>query len=167
MEAGVLLPWEKYQLYPIRERNQKDLDRFLTNQGPSVPSVVAEEEEEEEAAEEEGTSVSNKTAGVSPVLKSGDRGFISEFYSRSRLHHIASWGAEFKDYVSLLRAECDGKFLLREALKEQPRTEEDEEAMEEVDKGPVVMHVDMDCFFVSVGLRGKAELKGESSQVLF
>ena len=35
--------------------------------------------------------------------KAGDANFVSEFYSNSRLHHISTWGAEFKAFVNELQ----------------------------------------------------------------
>ncbi|XP_076285625.1 rev1 DNA directed polymerase [Lasioglossum baleicum] len=104
--------------------------------------------------------------------------FISEFYSHSRLHHISTMGATFKNYVNELRDKSDGKFPGLAKLKEfrdlkldkslsdsQSSFRNDlfdlqEENRVDSSQGSVIMHIDMDCFFVSVGLRNKPELKG-------
>nr|XP_033331217.1 DNA repair protein rev1 isoform X2 [Megalopta genalis] len=104
--------------------------------------------------------------------------FISEFYSHSRLHHISTMGATFKNYVNELRDKSDGKFPGLDKLKKfrdlklhqsmsdsQNNFEDDtfdfqEENRTDSNQGSVIMHIDMDCFFVSVGLRNKPELKG-------
>lgn len=46
-----------------------------------------------------------------------DPNFLAEFYSNSRLHHIATLGAGFKHYVSKLRESHKGGFPARDQLK--------------------------------------------------
>lgn len=103
----------------------------------------------------------------STMVKAGDKNFLNEFYSNSRLHHIATWGAEFKAYVSEIQKSSSHSFPGRERLRQlhvenalkfgQPET------LSSARHGSVqktVMHIDMDCFFVSVGLLTRPELKG-------
>ena len=80
-----------------------------------------------------------------------DPKFLSEFYNNSRLHHIATLGAGFKDYISELREKHSGIFPDRLVLLSSTIVEDDSKK---------VMHIDMDCFFVSVGLRSRPHLRG-------
>ncbi|KAH8379111.1 hypothetical protein KR009_003124 [Drosophila setifemur] len=83
-----------------------------------------------------------------------DPGFLSEFYKNSRLHHIATLGAGFKQHVCELRqAHGSQGFPMREKLKSLKRSTQ-------FGSDRLVMHIDMDCFFVSVGLRSHPELRG-------
>ncbi|XP_044261651.1 DNA repair protein Rev1 [Tribolium madens] len=80
-----------------------------------------------------------------------DPHFLQEFYSNSRLHLISTLGAEFKQFIADLRdkpREFPGRSKLEVSKTGAPP------------QTPVVMHIDMDCFFVSVGLRTRPELRG-------
>ncbi|XP_015604476.1 DNA repair protein REV1 isoform X2 [Cephus cinctus] len=105
-------------------------------------------------------------------------GFLTEFYNNSRLHHISTMGATFKDYINELRDKSDGIFPGLDRLKSTIRktqttvspngngSDSDTEIFDVSDNGKksvgnIVMHIDMDCFFVSVGLRNKPELVGQ------
>lgn len=41
-------------------------------------------------------------------LSAENRKRVSEFFSHSRLHHISTWGAEYKAYVTQLQAQVGG-----------------------------------------------------------
>ena len=81
---------------------------------------------------------------------------MNEFFNNSRLHHIATLGAGFKQYVSELRRKNpDRVFPDRKNLKLNLVQKDDM-----VDLTTKIMHIDMDCFFVSVGLKKHPHLRG-------
>lgn len=84
-----------------------------------------------------------------------DSNFLSEFYNNSRLHHISTLGAKFKEYISELRENHCGQFPDREELLALKSA-----GSKEFEGKPAIMHIDMDCFFVSVGLRSRPQLRG-------
>ncbi|XP_046753704.1 DNA repair protein Rev1 isoform X2 [Diprion similis] len=87
-------------------------------------------------------------------------------------------GAVFKDYINELRDKSDKSFPGLESLKKLKRPKRMPETLDPMNSDseedlidssldektakqePVIMHIDMDCFFVSVGLRNRPELKG-------
>ncbi|XP_047478383.1 DNA repair protein REV1-like [Penaeus chinensis] len=96
--------------------------------------------------------------------------FLSEFYNNSRLHHISTMGAIFKQYVNEIKrkgSSFPGRKRLMEWLKTSGKnTVKPEGIHHHLEKGfklkskRVIMHIDMDCFFVSVGLRKHPHLRG-------
>ncbi|XP_075056261.1 DNA repair protein REV1 isoform X2 [Mixophyes fleayi] len=97
-------------------------------------------------------------AATSQLPKTVDSSFISDFYSHSRLHHIATWKCEFTEFVRGLQTQCNGSFPGRERLKKMKPGVLSASNLPKCQN--CIIHVDMDCFFVSVGLRNRPELKG-------
>ncbi|XP_043373365.1 DNA repair protein REV1 isoform X8 [Dermochelys coriacea] len=56
-------------------------------------------------------------ATPSSLSKPLDCSFISDFYSRSRLHHISTWKCELTEFVNTLQRKNNGVFPGREKLK--------------------------------------------------
>uniref|UniRef100_A0AAY4DVS1 DNA repair protein REV1 n=1 Tax=Denticeps clupeoides TaxID=299321 RepID=A0AAY4DVS1_9TELE len=113
---------------------------------------------------------SNHSAGPShnpsnhsgkPTACGPDAGIISEFFTHSRLHHISTWRNEFSEYVNSLQSRRQatggavfcGKDKLKKLLASRVSAPQVRQSC--------ILHVDMDCFFVSVGIREKAHLKGK------
>ncbi|CAJ1079672.1 DNA repair protein REV1 isoform X2 [Xyrichtys novacula] len=94
-------------------------------------------------------------------------GLISEYYSHSRLHQISTWRSGFSEYVNELHskrktaggASFPGKDRLRKSLAQ--RMTDSQGTSASTNPKSCIFHVDMDCFFVSVGIRHRPELKGK------
>ncbi|CAH1257907.1 DNA repair protein REV1-like isoform X2 [Branchiostoma lanceolatum] len=116
-------------------------------------------------------------SGKKPMGSSKDANFVAEFYDNSRLHHLSTWRTDFQAYVNVLQGKGDngfpGRQRLCDHLQSRPEATTDDNIISfpETDRftpesktqqlGKVVMHLDMDCFFVSVGLRNHPELRGK------
>lgn len=98
---------------------------------------------------------SEKRVGTQHARSAVDSNFLTDFYNNSRLHHISTLGAKFKKYISELREKHDGNFAGRDALLTLKSDKPNEFQVESK-----IMHIDMDCFFVSVGLRSRPQLRG-------
>ncbi|XP_001352803.3 DNA repair protein REV1 isoform X1 [Drosophila pseudoobscura] len=137
---------------PLVEPVEADLSNILNN----LQQVVATSPKNETAAKAavEVSVISNNSARTAV-----DPAFLSEFYKNSRLHHIATLGAGFKQYVCELRQANGGKpFPKRDELRSVLSCDQ----VMNMSAASVlyIMHIDMDCFFVSVGLRSHPEWRG-------
>ncbi|XP_061482850.1 DNA repair protein REV1 isoform X2 [Rhineura floridana] len=115
------------------------------------------------------TSVPDPSKVDPPLSKPSNCNFISDFYSHSRLHHISTWKCEFTEFVSTLQRQNSAIFPGREKLKKMKagqstinKADSDcASIMSSTKHQSCIMHVDMDCFFVSVGIRDRPDLKGK------
>ena len=71
-------------------------------------------------------------------------GFLSGYFAKSRLHHLSTWKSSLQDMVS-------------SALREAGRSPGSVDLPKGVRR--VIMHIDFDSFFVSVGLRKRLDLR--------
>ena len=139
VKAGKLLDYSNYLLYTHQSKNQP---KISFKQMPNTSSGAI-------------SSDANKENDNSKwVAKDAtDSRFLGEFFNNSRLHHIATMGANAKDYVSNLRSQHNGSFPARDSLQDVRNT-----GVNDVPR--TIMHIDMDCFFVSVGLVSRPDLRG-------
>lgn len=71
-------------------------------------------------------------------------GFLAGYFGKSRLHHLSTWKSEMREMVG-------------QALREANRAQGSVDLPKGVHR--VIMHIDFDAFFVSVGLRSRPELR--------
>uniref|UniRef100_A0A8D1X3E8 DNA repair protein REV1 n=1 Tax=Sus scrofa TaxID=9823 RepID=A0A8D1X3E8_PIG len=145
-----------FSLAPLHSNTRVNGAHHSTVQGPSSTRSTSS------------VPMPSKAAPSVPPRPS-DCNFISDFYSRSRLHHISMWKCELTEFVNTLQRQSSGIFPGREKLK---KMKTGRSALVVTDTGNMsvlssprhqscIMHVDMDCFFVSVGIRNRPDLKGK------
>lgn len=87
----------------------------------------------------------SSSSGDARSLVCTEPGFIQNFFQSSRLHHLSIWKADLIEFAA----------QTMESTKQGRR-------VSSADQFPrIIMHVDMDCFFASVGLRDRPHLVGK------
>lgn len=120
------------------------------------------DDHESDAAEEEFLHNETKSDGMgnnSMAMKAGDPGFLEAFFAKSRLHHLSTAGNDFKSYIQEKRCNRPTDFIGLQRLKRYVKEMQVQSSF--IWNGPMIMHIDMDCFFVSVGLLNKPLLRGK------
>ncbi|CAN7986236.1 unnamed protein product [Ixodes hexagonus] len=184
VKAGKLLPVQDYLLHsPDLKKGQQQINSLKLAERPAtstVPSSEAHNDEEDGWLSSDDCVDSGNECEVlhaaqncthrSPPrqehknsdnsrYQAGDSRFLQEFYGRSRLHHISTASLKLRDYVAQLRSVGNCNFVGVQRLKSHLLEQTSAERVQE--HGKVLMHIDMDCFFVSVGLRSRPHLKGK------
>lgn len=119
--------------------------------GPSNPTTPTKDQTNA-ASKSNSTSPTNKP--IHPELQSEwarknssiAPDFLDKFFGNSRLHHISTAKINMQEFV---RRETEGK----------PRPKPNPNGLK------TIMHVDMDCFFVSVALASRPDLAGKPAAV--
>ncbi|XP_053952642.1 DNA repair protein Rev1 [Anastrepha ludens] len=162
VKAMRILDYTRYLLYTNQKGTQPRLAFKKSNQD-EVENVFSENEicgAIQGKGDSPTATASDKAIKKETARTAVDPQFLSEFYNNSRLHHIATLGASFKQYVSDLRERYStNDFPARLKLKE--RLYGNIKASNRMSSVSWIMHIDMDCFFVSVGLRKHPELRGK------
>ncbi|XP_076821488.1 DNA repair protein REV1-like isoform X2 [Clavelina lepadiformis] len=91
------------------------------------------------------------------IVSTTDSTFLSDFYSHSRLHFLSTWRTELADYVRSLSNENANLAGFNELRKIATTTPGPGCS---TTRGKYIVHIDMDCFFVSVGLLSRPHLAG-------
>ncbi|CAO4365041.1 unnamed protein product [Caenorhabditis nigoni] len=97
-----------------------------------------------------------ETTSTSGFLDARNPNFIRDYYARSRLHLISTLAQDMKDFVANLKLE--GK-LTEKCFPENELAEMGGNSLGTGTERNIVFHVDLDCFFVSVAVRDRKELR--------
>uniref|UniRef100_A0A7M5WQM1 DNA repair protein REV1 n=2 Tax=Clytia hemisphaerica TaxID=252671 RepID=A0A7M5WQM1_9CNID len=173
LKAGRLLSIDKYLLYSVNKRDgnvlsfqslktkQPSLDSGFGSESLPAPSKHANDITTDNADIIDQDS--NKTCHQQPILskhdystkpkstiksplKAGQDNFISEYYTHSRLHHLSMWKAELKKFTDSIQ---------------KKRVSSTKTVPSHFSRQTLIMHVDLDSFFVSVSLKLNSELRGK------
>ncbi len=150
---------------PPRPSSPKTPSPVLSPSVPSIPEYA--EHKSNPAAQRAMTDPAWRAEHTSMAP-----GFIAGYYANSRLHHLSTWKAELRTLVTeaheraergdVLKASgsTTGVSMRHAALVMKNPLKGKEKAGST--KEQVIMHVDFDAFFVSVGLVSRPHLRGKS-----
>lgn len=148
----------------LKENRLLDYTNYLlhTKKNSAQPQISFKKQEPKSEDEKVAMNLEhlNSKLQEDSNLKTGtavDKNFLQEFLNNSRLHHISQLSSGFKFYITDLRKKHSGIFQDRDTLKAIIKTN-DKILTSKFES--IIMHIDMDCFFVSVGLKKHPHLKG-------
>lgn len=166
--------------------SSQDVGNFPFSQEDS--DSISSQEQSAWSSQSVFTSSSKK---IRNFVHSVDPEFLSLFFSNSRYHYLSTWKNEHKDFVNNLQKIEERKLPGKEKLQvllnttdtEDSETEDSSKHSGPIGYAPssqsqviqergfnckkmfeektVVMHLDMDCFFVAVSLLNYPELRGK------
>jgi len=144
--AERLLPAINYRLYHrTGEQSSLNFSVLTKGKGPASGSVP----KKAKLPDNNDSDISDASSGRNaPPTNAAD--LISEFYTHSRLHHLSLWSTELKEFTARMRTQITPK-LVKLSAQQTPRK----------DNSNIFVHIDLDCFFVSVGLRDRPQLLGK------
>lgn len=160
IKAQRRLPEEQYQLRSQGAKGKKELLGY---------DLVTQAEQEsfgtqEQATTEEREKTPEQRRHKEPRSKEEAHHdctspeFLQHYFSASRLHYLSSWKQRWQQELSA--------FLLKED-QEKKEVDGTNQRQEQVVFGEhmkrtetIIMHIDIDCFFVSVTVREHPELRG-------
>lgn len=150
IRAGKLLPWRDFKTIEV-EKSQGIFAK------PVVP-VITDSGEEETDLKHANTTAADEPDRIFPVNCLAPD-FIESFYRKSRLHHLSTWKAELKrKYQGLALAQNRKR---TEMIRKRKRDVGPIRISARAPKLPqrLILHIDFDSFFVSVGLLKSPHLK--------
>lgn len=179
IKQNKLLPTHDYEMYKeiTKSRGQTELNfKRIEPMKPitsdfNVPNSDDEIEVEETNTHEK-TPPSSETDNDDgddddehlSVLDAKHPKYLETFLKRSRLHYLSSTAIAKKVYVQDLRQKPEHRQTIekfREELKTKLQRTERDYLFKFNEKDKIYMHIDMDCFFVSVATRNQPELRDQ------
>lgn len=138
--AGKPLDYRDFLIYEKGAQEKGQMQQFLSSSKPITDQTV-----------------DTATTSTSPNRFSDARNpnFIRDYYARSRLHLISTLAQDMKDFVANLKME--GK--MTERCCQEKELSEMGHSHKKGNPANTVFHVDLDCFFVSVAVRDRTDLK--------
>jgi len=154
--ANKKLPVDDYLLYKSQDGqnklklSKKDQDGVPTHNFD--PGCTSNTSKPISASDVAGGSIPpapvGSSAGETSISKKSD--FVKEFFSHSRLHYLSTWSTELKQFLA------NG---LQNTTPQIPKLELCK-SLRSLNSRAVI-HIDLDCFFVSVSLRKNPHLRGK------
>lgn len=173
IKAGKMLNYNEYLLLPhcsyslftsklssLPLSNMTEDQNSMNNDGLAFPSKEVQSSTHHSHKIVHSTCESNLNMNAKTAR---DDNFINEFYSNSRLHHLSTMSVKLKAFINELRRENVHVYPGRERLKKCRLSCDDALSGEcgiWTNDQKCIMHIDIDCFFASVGIRNNPKLMG-------
>ena len=151
------LPVENYLLYKTQDGQTKLMFPKLKLHN-IIPNIDSEEQNSQASGNQNATlpddriqptasGVADPKATTTPTNKAD---FVKEFFTHSRLHYLSTWSMELKQFLADKLRSVTPKFPKLEAADSLRSS-----------NSRAVVHIDLDCFFVSASLRKNPHLRGK------
>jgi DNA repair protein REV1 len=131
---------------------------------PITSDFNVPDSDEEQNNSFEQTPPSSETEDDESVIDAKHPKFLETYLKRSRLHYLSSTAIAKKVYVQDLRQKIEHHHIIekhREELKIKLQRTERDYLFQLNEQEKLYMHIDMDCFFVSVATRNQPELRDQ------
>lgn len=171
IKQNKLLPTHDYEMYKdvtkVRGQTELNFKRVEPMKLISSDFNVPNSDEEDNENSFERTPPSSETEDDDHHLAAIDAKhpkFLETFLKRSRLHYLSATAVAKKVFVQDLRHKIEHRAVInqhRDELKSKLRRTERDHLFHLNDKEKIYMHIDMDCFFVSVATRNQPELRDQ------
>ncbi|CAF1231440.1 unnamed protein product [Adineta ricciae] len=171
IKENKLLSTHNYEMYKDMTRSRGQTELNFKRAEPMKPitsdfNVPNSDDEDDHSSASETEEAPTEDDDHQSALDAKHPKFLETFLKRSRLHYLSSTAVAKKVYVQELRQKPEHRQLIekrREELKNTiQRTERDYLfKIHDEKKEKIYMHIDMDCFFVSVATRHQPELRDQ------
>lgn len=158
IQAQQLLPWQQFRLVP-RATTQREL---LFDKDKDTTTTTTTNTTTTNTTNTTTTTAAAAAATIGETLNANilsndwarqistvNPTFIKRYYETSRLHYLSTWKGELKDIVE----------KLEQKYKSDPSMLDRKRKRSSFSYNRVVMHLDFDCFFASVGIKDRPHLK--------
>lgn len=143
-----LIDWKPFRLFDNLPFGQKNLDFDPVINDPL--SLEADKKRSSKSISIPHLDLSERNANAPldmsnkwiKTIISSSPGFIEKYFAKSRLHHLSTCKAELLD-------------LVRKRMKQLGK----KATLYHQNDPAIIMHIDMDCFFASVALRNRPDLR--------
>ncbi|XP_035703014.1 DNA repair protein REV1 isoform X2 [Folsomia candida] len=159
------------QLPSNEDNNVQDEALLPCDEDNAVNSQIMPENDESGGLEEfiqVNESLSTHTAPVNgkKIKTAAEDGFLEDFFGNSRLHLISDQKKDMQNKIGTLRKAIDSHtFEYFDEFKHQNDQNNNFSVSDILVDSVILMHIDMDCFFVSVGLLSRPHLRGKPTVV--
>jgi hypothetical protein len=164
-----ILPTRHYEMYTNVTKLRGQIELPFTRVQPVTSNFNVPDSDDDDAVDDNSHSKQQTAIStdeqIGPIDAKHPK-YLETFLKRSRLHYLSTTAVAKKIYVQELRENTAHRQLIhqrREQLKGNVQRNERDYAFQinNDNTDRIYMHIDMDCFFVSVVTRNRPELRDQ------